>query len=365
MRLKRVIIAGFKSFRDRSVIEFGEGITAIVGPNGCGKSNVLDAIRWALGEGSAKSLRTGKMPDVLFGGTEKSKGKGIAEVKVLFETPGDPLQIGSSEVEISRKLSSDGLSDYYVNDKNVRLKDLHLLLHKMGLGKEGFWCFEQGKVDQVVSWTPEERRSVFEETSGISLYLSQKRDALEKLNETKSKLEILLEREKEASKLLEILKTQAEATEKYLKIKERSQKVERELYTARLFHLRESIKNEEVRHHTILGEKLELEEAENALKQQLIPLEKEGEKCLQEKQQVEEQLLHLHHQIENGKKELENLQGRIRGLENIIHDRQQRIEREEKTKQQIEKEISELKKEGNPTTISSLKKKNSYCLTSP
>ena len=207
MRLKRVTITGFKSFRDKSVIEFGGGITAIVGPNGCGKSNVLDAIRWALGSGSAKSLRTGKMPDVLFSGTEKSKGKGIAEVKILFESEGDPLQIGSSEIEIGRKLSSDGLSDYYVNDKNVRLKDLQLLLHRMGLGKEGFWCFEQGKVDQVITWSPEERRAVFEETSGISLYLSQKRDALEKLAETQSKLQILHEREKEAEKLLELLKT--------------------------------------------------------------------------------------------------------------------------------------------------------------
>ena len=357
MRLKRVTITGFKSFRDKSVIEFGEGITAIVGPNGCGKSNVLDAIRWALGSGSAKSLRTGKMPDVLFSGTEKSKGKAIAEVKILFEAEGDPLHIGSPEIEIGRKLSSDGLSDYYVNDKNVRLKDLQLLLHRMGLGKEGFWCFEQGKVDQVITWSPEERRAVFEETSGISLYLSQKRDALEKLGETKSKLQILFEREKEAEKLLELLKTQATATEKYLKLKERSNKVERELFGARLFHVEESIKNEEVRHHTLLGERLELEEQEKGFKQQINPLEKEADSCLQDKQKAEEELLHIHHAIENSKKELEHLNGKIRGLENIVQDRKHRIEREEKTKLQIEKEIDELKKGGNSSLIASLRQK--------
>jgi len=357
MQLKRITISGFKSFRDKSVIPFGDGITAIVGPNGCGKSNVLDAIRWALGEGSAKSLRTGKMPDVLFGGTEKSKGKGIAEVKVLFETLGDPLQVGASEIEIGRRLSADGQSDYTVNDKAVRLKDLHLLLHKMGLGKEGFWCFEQGKVDQVVAWSPEERRSVFEETSGISLYLSQKRDALEKLKETKNNLEKLIEREKEATKLLEVLKTQAESTEKYLKIKERSHRVERELYTARLFHVQESIKNEEIRHHTIVGEKLALENEEKILKEQLLPLEEEDEKKQKEKQHLEETLLHLHHAIENGKRELDGLEGRLRGLQNVIQDRQLRIDKEEKNKLQILQEIEELKKINPTHLIKGLKEK--------
>ena len=177
LKLKQVEILGFKSFADKTVIEFHDGINCIVGPNGCGKSNIGDAIRWVLGEQSAKALRGGKMPDVIFAGASSKKPLNFAEVTITFSDVQGSLPLDYEEVALTRRLHRSGESEYFINKKPVRLKDVHSLFLDSGIGKNNFSFFEQGKIDQLIQYSPEERRSIFEEAAGISRYKARKIEA--------------------------------------------------------------------------------------------------------------------------------------------------------------------------------------------
>lgn len=201
MKLKKLKIFGFKSFAQSVKLEFHEGITAIVGPNGCGKSNIADAFRWVLGEQSAKSLRGGKMQDVIFSGTTQRKPLNFAEVTLTMSGVEGNLSVDYDEVAVTRRLHRSGESDYSINNQNVRLKDVQDLFLDSGIGKDAFAIFEQGKIDQIIRNTPLERRHVFEEAAGILRFLQRKREALRRLEQTDlnvSRLkDILLEIEKQ------------------------------------------------------------------------------------------------------------------------------------------------------------------------
>ena len=179
MRLKKLTILGFKSFADKTVLQFDSGITCIVGPNGCGKSNISDAFRWVLGEQSAKSLRGAKMPDVIFAGTNHRKPLNFAEVSLTLTDVQGSLPIDYEEVTITRRLHRSGESEYLLNGNQVRLKDLQTLFLDSGVGRNAFSIFEQGKLDQVISYSPVERRYIFEEAAGILRFLQRKKEALE------------------------------------------------------------------------------------------------------------------------------------------------------------------------------------------
>ena len=179
---------GFKSFVDKTVLEFDKGITAIVGPNGSGKSNISDAARWVLGEQSPKSLRGSKMEDVIFAGTQSRKPVGMAEVSLVMDNEDGVLHIEYSEVKITRKLYRSGESEYYINGSPCRLKDIHLLFADTGIGKDGYSIIGQGKVDQVLNSKSEDRRSIFEDASGIMKYRMQKQESERKLSQTEQNL---------------------------------------------------------------------------------------------------------------------------------------------------------------------------------
>ena len=205
MYLKTLEIHGFKSFADKTVFEFAKGVTGIVGPNGCGKSNVVDAIRWVLGETSAKALRGGEMADVIFNGTEKRKPLGMAEVTLTMADCEGPLKVDFNEVALTRRVFRDGRSEYRINGTLCRLKDIHDMLMDTGIGRTAYSIMAQGQIDQILSSKPEERRAVFEEAAGITKYKKEKKEALRKLEFTEANLlrvsDVLAEQERRMNSL--------------------------------------------------------------------------------------------------------------------------------------------------------------------
>ena len=179
---------GFKSFADKQEIKFGSGITGIVGPNGCGKSNVADAIRWVMGEQSAKTLRGGSMQDVIFSGTQDRKSLSYCEVSLFFDNSNKMFSLDYNEVIITRKLFRSGESEYYINKQPARLRDIVNLLHECGIGKEGYTIIGQGKVQEIMSAKPEDRRAIFEEATGIAKFKTEKNESERKLLRTRENL---------------------------------------------------------------------------------------------------------------------------------------------------------------------------------
>ena len=188
MVLKSLQLQGFKSFADKTVIDFHSGVTGIVGPNGCGKSNIVDAIKWVLGETSAKALRGGEMADVIFNGTDKRQPHGLAEVTLTFSDCEQALGVDYNEISITRRVMRDGKGEYALNGTPCRLRDINNLFMDTGIGQSAYSIMEQGKIDQLLSSKPEDRRAVFEEAAGITKFKTQKREALRKLEYTEANL---------------------------------------------------------------------------------------------------------------------------------------------------------------------------------
>ena len=221
MNLKRIEMVGFKSFADYQKIDFEEGITAIVGPNGCGKSNVADAIRWVLGEQSSKTLRGSSMQDVIFKGTEKRKGLSFCEVTLVFDNTNKVFNSDYNEIVITRKLYRSGESEYLLNKTPSRLKDIVNLLHDSGIGKNGYSIIGQGMVGKIVSSKPEERRVIFEEAAGIAKFKSKKTEAERKLLNTQDNLNRINDLITEIDRQLKPLKEQAETAKVYHELKDK------------------------------------------------------------------------------------------------------------------------------------------------
>jgi len=215
MRLKSLKLHGFKSFANRTEFEFHPGVTGIVGPNGCGKSNVVDAIRWVLGETSAKALRGGEMADVIFNGTDKRKPVGMAEVTLTLSDCEDTLGLEFNEVALTRRVFRDGKSEYRLNGNICRLKDIHELLMDTGIGRTAYSIMEQGKIDLLLSSRPEDRRTVFEEAAGITKFKSQKKEALRKLDYTEANLLRVTDIIEEVKRQINSLNRQASKARRY------------------------------------------------------------------------------------------------------------------------------------------------------
>ena len=219
MIFKKIEMVGFKSFADRTVIEFNDNFTAIVGPNGCGKSNVSDAIRWVLGEQSAKTLRGDSMQDVIFNGTEKRKSLSYCEVTLTFDNTNRFFNFDYDELAITRKLYRSGESEYLINRNTCHLRDITNLLYNSGLGKNGYSVVSQGKVTELVDAKPENRRAMFEDAAGISKYKNDKREAERKLERTSDNLTRVKDILSEIERQMGPLKKQAENAKKYLEYK--------------------------------------------------------------------------------------------------------------------------------------------------
>ena len=226
MQLKKVVLHGFKSFADKTEFEFGDGIAVIVGPNGCGKSNVVDAIKWVLGEQSAKSLRGDHMLDVIFNGSNTRKSMGMAEVTLHFVNAKSRLNVDTDDISVTRRLYRSADSEYLLNNKPCRLRDIRELFMDTGIGADAYSIIEQGKVESLLQASKQDRRAIFEEAAGISKYKSRKKEALRKLERTEQNVLRLTDIIAEVEKRLRSIKYQAGKARNY------------QQYTARLKELR-------------------------------------------------------------------------------------------------------------------------------
>ena len=226
MYLKKLIAHGFKSFADNTVIEFNNNISGIVGPNGSGKSNVVDAIRWVLGEQSIKSLRGDSMTDVIFSGSKSRNGMNIASITLVFDNTDNYLPINFDEVSIKRRLYKDGTNEYFLNGEKVRLKDINDILLDSGIAKESFNIISQGKIEEILSSKPESRRTIFEEAAGVIKYKKRKEEALRKLDRTNNNMDRVNDIISELETQINPLKEQKEKALEYQELSEELKKIE-------------------------------------------------------------------------------------------------------------------------------------------
>ena len=282
MYLKTIEIQGFKSFANKILFEFHNGITGIVGPNGSGKSNVADAVRWVLGEQRIKQLRGASMQDVIFAGTELRKPQGFAYVAITLDNSDHQLAIDYDEVTVSRRLYRSGESEYRINGSNCRLKDINELFYDTGIGKEGYSIIGQGQIDKILSGKPEDRRELFDEAAGIVKFKRRKLIAQKKLEDEKQNLvrvgDILTELEKQVGPLAK----QSEAAKKYLNLKEQLKTYDANLFLMESEALRRQLGEVEKNEAIVSGDMEEAsrqseeeKEAYGRLEQALAGLEAE------------------------------------------------------------------------------------------
>ena len=226
MYLKRLELQGFKSFADKTVLEFKNGITSVIGPNGSGKSNISDAIRWVLGEQSMKSLRGAKSEDIIFAGTQARKSLGFAEVSIVFDNQDGKLPIEYSEVTVTRKIYRSGETGYFINKTPCRLKDILELFMDTGIGRDGYSIIGQGKIDEILSNKSEDRRHIFEEAAGIVKYRTRKAESEKKLEQTKLNLLRINDILSEIEASIEPLKLQSEKAKQFLDLREELKGIE-------------------------------------------------------------------------------------------------------------------------------------------
>ena len=275
MQLTRLEIKGFKSFGDKITINFNEGVTAIVGPNGCGKSNVVDAIRWVLGEQKTKNLRSEKMENIIFNGTKTRKSANLAEVSLSFDNTQNILPTEFSQVTITRKLYRTGESEYRLNDVQCRLKDITDLFLDTGIGNDSYSIIELKMIDEIINNKENSRRALFEEASGISKYKVRKKQTLSKLKETETDLSRVEDLLFEIEKNLKTLENQAKKAERYYKLRDQYKELSVLLASFRIVNFRESLER--------LDEQQELQDKEkNTINAKLDALETALQKLKQD-----------------------------------------------------------------------------------
>ena len=272
MQLTKLEIKGFKSFGDKVTINFNEGVTAVVGPNGCGKSNVVDAIRWVLGEQSTRMLRSEKMENIIFNGAKGRKPANLAEVSLSFDNTKNILPTEFSQVTITRKLYRAGESEYWLNDVQCRLKDITDLFLDTGIGADSYSIIELKMIDEIIANKEGSRRNLFEEASGISKYKLRKKQTFSKLKDTEADLERVEDLLAEIEKNLKTLENQAKKTERYYRLKEQYKNLSLLLASFRIAGFSESLKaieeKEQKQHDEKLAIVAQIDGAEAALQQQ-------------------------------------------------------------------------------------------------
>ena len=340
MYLKSIEIQGFKSFANKILFEFHNGITGIVGPNGSGKSNVADAVRWVLGEQRVKQLRGGSMQDVIFAGTEMRKPQGFASVAITLDNSDHQLAIDYDQVTVTRRLYRSGESEYMINGSSCRLKDINELFYDTGIGKEGYSIIGQGQIDKILSGKPEERRELFDEAAGIVKFKRRKNIAQKKLEDEKQNLvrvsDILSELEKQVGPLAR----QSEAAKKYLGLKEELKTYDVNLFLMETEGVRAQLKDVEskeaivsgdledatVQSEQLKGEYERLEQEIGSLDSEIT--EKRGSLTQAEmlKGNLEGQINVLNEQINTEKMNAEHINSRIQSIEQDIREKRQQIE---------------------------------------
>lgn len=341
MFLKRIELSGFKSFADRTELEFVRGITAVVGPNGSGKSNISDSIRWVLGEQSAKSLRGGKMEDIIFAGSDSRKAVNFGEVSLTLDNTDERLPLDFTEVTVTRRLHRSGESEYFINKQACRLKDITELFMDTGIGKEAYSIIGQGKIEEILSTKSEDRRGIFEEASGIVKYKARKKEAQKKLDDTEQNLLRIHDLISELEDQLEPLREQSEIAQRFRQLKEQLKHREIALYVHQIEQLHQawSEANEQV---SVL-EKRELELStiisghDAALEQYRL----DARRLEDELEQLQAELLHISEEYEKCEGTGQVLKERKRNLEQHVLRLNTAIEAIEERKQANGQEIDE------------------------
>lgn len=287
MNFKKLEMYGFKSFADKTSIEFNNGMTAIVGPNGCGKSNIADSVRWVLGEQSAKQLRGTNMKDVIFKGTEKRKEMSFCEVSLYFDNTDNELPTEYKEVVVSRKLYRDGQSEYLINKKVVRLKDVISIMHDIGLGKEGYSIIGQGKIDEVLSAKPDDRRFIFEEAAGVAKFKQDKNESERALLRTEDKLSRLNDIIYEMERNLSPLEEQAKTARKYFELRDKARYYDLNNYIYQYEHIAQD--------KAIIDEKIKgFEEELEAKNQAISAIDKKYDQLISRNSEIDYEIKNLH-----------------------------------------------------------------------
>jgi|CXWL01.1.fsa_nt_gi chromosome segregation protein len=312
MQLKRVTVCGFKSFADKVDFEFGPGVTCIVGPNGCGKSNVVDAFKWVLGEQSARSLRGRQMGDMIFNGSTTRRSSSVAQVDLQFDNADRAIPFDHPEVTVSRKLYRSGESEYLVNGSVARLKDIREMFMDTGIGVDAYSVIEQGRVDQLLQSSPVERRIIFEEAAGISRYKARKKEAERKLERTNQNLLRVADVIEELEKRLRSVKLQAGKARNYME------------YQGRLNELRSSFALSEYHRFTIELTRLGKESQERS--DEVTALRTQIDQAEAEESQVSLQLDRLSQEIGQADNQLVQLKANIGVQEQRIESARRRID---------------------------------------
>src|SRR2546421_3263229 len=312
MHLHSLELLGFKSFADKTLFEFHEGVTAIVGPNGCGKANGLDAVRWALGEQSAKSLRGDKMADVIFNGADTRKPLGFAEVSLTFTDCTTELGVDWHDVRVTRRVYRDGNSEYLLNKTPCGLRDMQALFADTGVGRSAYSIMEQGKIDLILSSRPEDRRAVFEEAAGITKFKTQKKEALRKLEATEANLLRIGDIIKEVKRQIGSLQRQAGKARRY-------QALHADLQVLDTHHSRRQLDNLEAEAEHARAEMARLQEAEQEARAKIEASENELAAKRRSLDQVDGE-------IGDARAEVQRLQNEIAGLRNQIEFNRQRAQ---------------------------------------
>ncbi|MDE6093091.1 MAG: AAA family ATPase, partial [Ruminococcus sp.] len=241
MYLKSLEIQGFKSFPDKISLTFDKGLTAVVGPNGSGKSNIGDSVRWVLGEQSTKTLRGNKMEDVIFSGTVARKAMGFAAVTLNIDNSDGTIADAGEEIAVTRKLYRSGDSEYMINGRNVRLKDINELFMDTGLGRDGYSIIGQGRIAEIVGAKSNERRDIFEEAAGISKFRYKKLEAERKLTSAQENILRLMDILAELESRIEPLKIQSQKAEKFVKLAEERKQLEISVWVSRLDEMKKNL----------------------------------------------------------------------------------------------------------------------------
>lgn len=342
MRLKAFETYGFKSFAERTEINFEDGITAIVGPNGSGKSNISDAIRWVLGEQSAKYLRGNKMEDVIFAGTSKRRALGMAEVNLVFDNSDHKIPADFDEINICRRVFRSGDSEYYLNKKPCRLKDIVDLFSDTGLGRGSMSIIGQNRIDEILNSRPEERRALFEEAAGIAKYRLRKKEATHRLEETANNITRIYDIKSEIEGRIEPLRLSADKTQKYLKMSD-------ELKSCRVTQVVHKLENIEEVNAKLAAKIAELNKRNEEIIVDVNLKENNGLILKTELDKLNEEFAELQNSIAERETLLEKLHGQEAVLSERILQSQKSQERLAAQKERLVQQLSEI--ESNLKTI--------------
>lgn len=366
MYLKRLEMQGFKSFADKTILEFKPGITTVIGPNGSGKSNISDSIRWVLGEQSMKSLRGAKSEDIIFAGTQNRKSLGFAEASIVIDNQDGKLPIEYNEVTVTRKIYRSGETGYFINKVPCRLKDILELFMDTGIGKDGYSIIGQGKIDEILSNKSEDRRHIFEEAAGIVKYRTRKVESEKKLEQTKLNLLRINDILSEIEGQLEPLKLQSEKARRFLSLREELKSIEVGLFVFNINSYKEKleqiVKDLEVLNSQEVDENKKLEDTQNSkevvktrideLIQEIENMQNIGFESKTKIEQINSQISISNERILNNNINIERLESEIEELKQRIEDFSQEKENKlskkknlSKNKEKFEKELKEKEEE--------------------